>query len=340
MVQPDEKNTYDLVENFPEASHVFADYAYPVSTNNYGCFDKDFEKTDDYVLLLGDSFTWGYASYEDKWGTKLEKALNTEVLKCGVPGFGTKQALVKGQQVISKIGAPPKLIILGYFFNDLSDDHFFPQYTVIDGHLASLIKKSSFVKTEIERYGLEELEHRYHNYAQYGHPEYDQLDFGQRSLQRIRFFLKSHSISMRLLRRYIHLPTVEGHAPDLYAVDMEERGVQEAWIEHQANIREFINFAKEIQSEFLVVLIPSKGQVYSDAASDIKHQRVQKMLSDEGTQYVDLLELFRQHLHENKSGNDEKLYWDDDMHWNAQGNDLASLLISRYFTEHKLLEPE
>src|SRR5438552_18511001 len=64
-------NGFDLAPDYRGGKHVFLDSDYEVFTNDLGCFDKnsmaDF-RTHPYILLIGDSFTWGYAPYEFKWG--------------------------------------------------------------------------------------------------------------------------------------------------------------------------------------------------------------------------------------------------------------------------------
>ena len=93
-----------------------------------------------YLLLVGDSFTHSYAPFPDKWGTQIEKLLHYRVLKCGVTGYGTKQELLKASEIIAKVHHQPRLIIVGYFWNDLSDDYSFPSLTVIDGFLVDAAK--------------------------------------------------------------------------------------------------------------------------------------------------------------------------------------------------------
>ena len=46
---------------------------YPVWGNHIGCFDKNIKNQSKYTIYLaGDSFTWGYAPLENKFGTLLE----------------------------------------------------------------------------------------------------------------------------------------------------------------------------------------------------------------------------------------------------------------------------
>jgi len=45
-----------------------------------GCRDRSFDQEDDYVLLLGDSFAWGYVPLEQTWGAILEQLIGIRVL--------------------------------------------------------------------------------------------------------------------------------------------------------------------------------------------------------------------------------------------------------------------
>ncbi len=103
---------------------------FEVWSNELGCFDEPYRGEPDYLLLVGDSFTHSYAPFPDKWGTQIEKLLNYRVLKCGVSGYGTKQELLKATEIIARVRHQPRLIIVGYFWNDLSDDYSFPSLTV------------------------------------------------------------------------------------------------------------------------------------------------------------------------------------------------------------------
>ncbi|MBX3302250.1 MAG: hypothetical protein KF693_08540 [Nitrospira sp.] len=70
----DPLNGYDIADNFFDAPFNFSDYIrihgapFMISSNNLGCRDQSFDQEGDYVLLIGDSFTWGYAPLEQTWG--------------------------------------------------------------------------------------------------------------------------------------------------------------------------------------------------------------------------------------------------------------------------------
>ena len=97
----DSEAGYDIQENFLKtAARIENNYYYQYWSNELGCFDNPYQGEKDYVLLLGDSFAHMFAPYEDKWGTVLEKQLETRVLKCGVVGYGTRQEYIKAKKII------------------------------------------------------------------------------------------------------------------------------------------------------------------------------------------------------------------------------------------------
>lgn len=81
----------------------------------------------------GDSFTFGYAPFESNWGTVLEDRLKVRVLKCGVIGHGARQEFIKASRVIARVGTSPKLIVVGYFINDVTDDYKLALLRLVDG---------------------------------------------------------------------------------------------------------------------------------------------------------------------------------------------------------------
>ena len=146
-LKPELQAGFDIQENFPKTTARVEDhYYYDFWSNELGCFDKPYNGEKDYVLLVGDSFTHMFASYEDKCGTIVENLLDVRVLKCGVVGYGTKQEYIKAQKIISKVKHPPELIIIGYFINDLTDDYVFPGITVSGGLMISTYQVSDLAR--------------------------------------------------------------------------------------------------------------------------------------------------------------------------------------------------
>ena len=91
---------------------------------------------DNYILVAGDSNSWGYVPYDKNWSYLLEKKINRKVLNCGVPAYSTIQELHKTKKILGEGYEKrnlykPSLIILQYTFNnDFLGDYLFPQYKV------------------------------------------------------------------------------------------------------------------------------------------------------------------------------------------------------------------
>jgi len=68
-----------------------------------GCFDAPFKNDRDYAVLVGDSFTWGWTPFGEKFGTIIEESCGIRILKCGVGGYGTKQEFLKLKKIVKNI---------------------------------------------------------------------------------------------------------------------------------------------------------------------------------------------------------------------------------------------
>ena len=118
------------------AKHGIPELSYPVWSNDIGCFDRTWDPVPSgYVYFAGDSFTWGYAAFEDKFATLFEMATGKPSLKCGVTGTGTRHQFDKFREVLGRVRQTPAHVIVSFFTNDIEDDHLFPDKTVVDGWL-------------------------------------------------------------------------------------------------------------------------------------------------------------------------------------------------------------
>jgi len=75
-----------------------------------------------------------------------------------VTGYGTKQEWLKAAEIIARVRHQPRLIIVGYFWNDLSDDYSFPSLTVIDGFL---VDATRYKDPKTNQLSKEKLEKQY-----------------------------------------------------------------------------------------------------------------------------------------------------------------------------------
>ena len=131
-------DNFDIKENIKETDFIFNDSKpHKVWGNEIGCFDESIANIDDnYILVAGDSNSWGYVPYEKNWSYLLEKKIKIKILNCGVPAYSTIQELHKTKKILGegyekKNLHKPRLIILQYTFNnDFLGDYLFPQYKV------------------------------------------------------------------------------------------------------------------------------------------------------------------------------------------------------------------
>ncbi|TMH77646.1 MAG: hypothetical protein E6H51_04890, partial [Betaproteobacteria bacterium] len=129
-----EKRGFDNGKN-KKGYHWVNGITYPIWSNSIGCFDKEHAQYEDYVYLTGDSYTWGYAPFHEKFGTVIENLTGIQILKCGITHTGQQHQYDKFVEIVEQIGILPKAIIVFYCANDIANDYAYPHSTVIDGWL-------------------------------------------------------------------------------------------------------------------------------------------------------------------------------------------------------------
>lgn len=349
----DDASGYDISENFPAANHYLPEIAYKVWSNNIGCFDYPYKGEKDYILLAGDSFTWGYAPFEYKYGTILENRIGMRVLKCGVSGYGARQEFIKIKKILEKTKKPPRLIIVGYYlgtgaFNDFVDDWLFPACAVIDGHLVNKTVPKDYISWERTTISDGALKKQMANWERFGRP-----DEPRNPIERIGFWLDAHSVIYKMLLKNISVFKVksapekpkEEYVPIFYQIGKYPY-LKKAWEEHLGYLEEIKLLADKEGSGFLVVLIPPKELVYDFLGSKDRDLgkpslALQNILTGKSIDCLDLSPLFSEYADSAPKKDLDPvndLYWNRDIHWNIKGNRLAGLLISKYMLEKGLLE--
>jgi hypothetical protein len=342
--QADLAKGFDIAPNV-QGKRLSVDHRveFDIWSNELGCFDRPYRGESDYVLLVGDSFTHSYAPFPDKWGTQVEKLLDYRVLKCGVTGYGTKQELLKAASVIAKVRHQPRLIIVGYFWNDLSDDHSFPSLTVIDGFL---VDAGKYKDPKTQQLSKEKLEKQYTFGERWFSGAYP-LSFGEK----IRYYLDRRLIFMNLVndalvRVFPGKKNAFGLSNRFLVFQEMPDWAREVWKRHLENLAAFKDLAAANGAKLLVVLIPTNTQVYPFLAphEGIDLERPNRVLGQflqaQGMDYLDLLPLMRTYADPKPRPSlnpDRDLYWQDNSHWSIRGEHLVGLLVSRYILEHQLV---
>lgn len=356
---------FDIIPNMPPEKEGVDNISYEAWSNNIGCFDAPYNGEDVSALLVGDSFTWGVAPFEDKWGKVLEDEIRGRVLKCGVLGYGTKQELLKAQKVLSKT-KKPRLIVVGYFVNDLGDDYIVPSGSVIDG-----VRVQKRYLADIEKGGVaevrdEELSKRAAGQGQRCVADYlvspvvkEAICFAE-NFELFKLFkqpLKTMVLALRGEKETLALVPQEHKSfwqLGMMAFLPQDRypWLKDVWENHLENIKKFKELSQKEGAQLLFVLIPIKESLYTfldptpspfiPEGVDFNnlYATLEPFLQKEKIEYINLLPLMKQYADEKPRGalNPAKdFYYKKDGHWTSKGNKLAGLLVSRYIMQNDLL---
>ena len=354
----DDKAGFDISEDFPAKMFHFLDGDTKIWSNELGCFDYPYRNEKDYVLLVGDSFTWGYAPFETKFGNIIENYSGRRVLKCGVTGYGSRQELLKARKITAATGRMPSLIIVGYCMgNDLKDDYLFPHATFQDGYLLKKAIIANISTGEKKVYSDAELKKQLDNWKSFGlsrrpvHPY----------IQRLNWWLKKNFLFYNIIAQRGPLKNLESKISSAgngkssqdeynlfnnmmsYVPPDKYPWLRNAWSSHLESLKQISEFAGNSGAKVLVVLVPMKEQVYDflRPSGDYHWTQPDDILINyfrrHSIPFLDLMPLFREFV-KKEGGHEQELYWGNDAHWNIKGNRLAGLLVTRYLTDNNMIK--
>ena len=252
-------DNFDIKENIKETDFIFNDSKpHKVWGNEIGCFDESIANIDDnYILVAGDSNSWGYVPYEKNWSYLLEKKIKIKILNCGVPAYSTIQELHKTKKILGegyekKNLHKPRLIILQYTFNnDFLGDYLFPQYKVQNNILTTNKYLDNIYKGTL-RY---KEENKFWDKLKY---DLNEKFYLFRVLHRSHYFLrekiknfynkKEDSSDFSIPPRFVLTSF------DLSYLNFEKfPWAKKAWKDHLKNILKFKKISDDIDAEFLFV---------------------------------------------------------------------------------------
>ena len=323
---------FDIGKN-SKGSHWVEGMTYPIWSNSYGCFDVERAEVREYVYFAGDSYTWGYAPFEQKFGTLVEQNSGTTVFKCGVTHTGQRHQVEKLRQIAAEIGHPPKAIFVFYSYNDIANDYAHPHSTVVDGWQLDRVMLDRDYQPVLRT--DEEL--------QRGVESRLAEQRGWRS--GAKRFLKRYSLTVNLLDyardrgvRYVDRLRATSTAAD--AAERAPKGLSHFYdLPHEKNGRywyldnpraqanksallDLRRFSAANDAELIVVLIPPQ-----EKATDTEwYQELRQFLADNGIRYMDLASEFR-----DLRVTQDVLYWRRDGHLSTTGNRVvAEILVEKY----------
>jgi hypothetical protein len=321
---------YDILPGAPKQLHIFGDSQTTIWSNELGCFDRPYQVGEEHILLLGDSFTWGYSEYDEKFGSRLEADLKLRVLKCGVSGYGTRQEYLKMLEVVQLTGKKPAAIVLMYFLeNDFIDDTLFPQRTIIDGFRLDQVKMDeNGNRVEIP---TQQLQSKLNNFLKTGNPE-GKTDLGSR----FKNFINRHSILYILGKQFVKKALAKpvklqaGHF-DLKSSEAEPVWFSKAWDSHEKNLKAFKLKTSEWKVPFYLVYFSGKDIEWSKFTK----ARLENWISKEKVDALDLDSVFKNY---GAQKDISELYWKIDAHWSPTGNKIVARALESFLRESKIEE--
>lgn len=272
------------------------------------------------AVVLGDSFAEGaWVNLDDGWVELLEQRSGADFVNLGVGTYGTIQERI----VLERYGLElePDLVVLAFFSgNDFGNDGCYEGEVNqrVDERLKGFLSRY-FYSYEMLKYILGQS--RVNNpYV----PELNESSGGG---------LAYRSEGLELVFHIEHLNSMERDDPPPWIA----RGA-ELTPDNILRIQEICN---ENGIEFIVVICPSKEQVYWDIMKtllaeserydpDWPNSLIESSGVENGIHVLDLTPVFRAH-----SG--DQLYFTEDTHWNVEGNRLAAEAVYTYLAENGLL---
>ena len=361
-------DNFDIKENIKETDFIFNDSKpHKVWGNEIGCFDESIANIDDnYILVAGDSNSWGYVPYEKNWSYLLEKKIKIKILNCGVPAYSTIQELHKTKKILGegyekKNLHKPRLIILQYTFNnDFLGDYLFPQYKVQNNILTTNKYLDNIYKGTL-RY---KEENKFWDKLKY---DLNEKFYLFRFLHRSHSFLKKktkHSSNKRESSSDINAPPrFILTSFDLSYLNFKKfPWAKKAWKAHLENILEFKKISDDVGAELLFVFwgdLPDYSRKHFKQALNLNKNLKKgeqiitlnndkllfKFLEENNINYLDLSKLAWD-LVGYKSLTDEGeklrdvLIWRNDNHLNVEGNKFMSEKIYNKLLNDNIIDTE
>jgi lysophospholipase L1-like esterase len=278
-----------------------------VRINQKGLRDREhsYERPNDSrrVLVLGDSFAWGYGVEEtQRFSQLLETSVDAEVINAGVSGYSTDQELLWFRS--EGVKYDPDLVILVFTGNDIGDNnqqlvstiYYKPQFVREEGHL--ILKGYPVPKTSPQGRFI--------------------YSVSQRS-----------ALAYFLVRRYFDLSSIYHHVkvksdnPNSSGSGISSTG--EPFGLTIALLDEIKNITESMGAKFMIVATdrwwndPS-GETYPDFIATLQTQ---------GYFVLDV---------ESKSGFDPgRMLIPNDGHWNAAGHEFVAKKIKDFIESNQLL---
>jgi len=323
----DEELGFDIQENIRDATHVFPEAALRIFSNDIGCFDRntleDLKQSDSFDYFAGDSQTWGYAPYDEKFPTVYEARTGRTSAKCGVTHTGQLHQFGKFKKIVGLIGRYPARVFVGYVGNDPSNDFAHPHSTVIHGFQVDTVAVDGEALVPRDMSAIEQKISKWMKTR--SEPE--------TPFEAVKEKLKKWSLTANLI--YVAKERVKsarrGGPQPIYSLD-PKYDFQQGYASNEITTRNrdailaWSEDAKEHEYELIFLLFPPRHRFV-----DAEHfSGLEEFLRSHGIRLIDFATAFAA---SGKSA--DSFYWPIDAHFNPEGN----VFVGEYLAERELAAP-
>ena len=296
---------------------------YYVWGNSIGCFDKEIPKGQRYsIYLAGDSFTWGYAPFEKKFGTVLEKKIKSPVAKCGVTHTGTKHQFDKFLEITQKLGYFPSTVIVSIYENDISNDFFYPHTRVVQGYQVDNIawRLDKDGELEVKRFSDKYLDQKYREWKRWPINIKDSRQILATSVMTSELFkllgkpyTKSQASTRVIWEKHIGAP--------LFSNDDLKEGYpinSKAAVKNKSAIIDWIKHSKQNGYMLYFSPIPCKEKKIRQCFYQSLHDFI---TTQNGVSWDFESKIIKPNIRR------RELYWNKDGHYNVRGNKIYAMFL-------------
>lgn len=295
---------------------------YKVWGNEIGCFDDSIKRLKEIPLkkiiyLAGDSYTWGYAPFDKKFGFFLEKNSKFNVMKCGVTHTGQIHQFLKFKEIYHS-NYKPEIVIVNVTSNDVQNDFFFPHTAMIDGYMVENVQWCYLAKDKIfwKKIEYDLLEKKYLNMTNEKLIRFIKYYSATAQLSNIVFKNVSQSY-LKIKQQKNNIKKNKNKCDDFfktpYGFDGYDYDLSSFSLPNKKVIREWIDHSKK-NNYILIFSLIGDGQHYKKKINYIK---------DLGGEII----IFDDWLHKEKIK--DQLYWKNDGHFNLDGNRIYATFLNK-----------
>ncbi|MFX0194692.1 MAG: SGNH/GDSL hydrolase family protein [Candidatus Hodarchaeota archaeon] len=294
---------------------IMSDFDIHVKINGQGLRDRPYsyqrQKGVFRIVVLGDSFTWGFGVEQDQIFTEIiERSQdNLEVINMGVSGYSTDQEYLLLKEEGLKY--QPQLIMLMFFDNDIYENSLAVNYFIYPKPKFSIVNAQLVLTNR----PLPKVS----------------------PLRKVHYFLRTHLITYNVLVRVlsynqtkpIRLSRKLASGITLWLTGKKKENPFELTC---AIISELKALSETCGAQLVIVKIATQDQALD--FDNTKPNELAEYCHAQNIPFLDLAEPFQDYL---RSDNNHSLQFANDRHWNVNAHNRAARVIHSYLQSKGLI---